>query len=781
MASAEPDPAFEELLRYVKEARGFDFTGYKRPSLQRRVDKRMQALRIDGYGAYLTYLDAHDDEFADLFDTILINVTGFFRDPAAWTYLQDEVVPRIAEARAGKDIRVWSTGCSSGEEAYTLAMVVAEALGEEALRDRVKIYATDVDQDALSEGRHALYEPERLQGVPEELRSRYFERLDGRFAFRADLRRTVVFGRHDLVQDPPISRIDLLSARNTLMYFTPEAQTRVLRSFHFALRDTGYLFLGRSEMLMTRTTLFQPSDLRRRVFVKTDRSAQPDERPPAVGTPAPAQSIDELATEALMRQAGFEAAPTAQVVVDREGTLVLANVQARILFGLSQRDIGRPFQDLEISYRPVELRSRIEQAYEARHTISLRDVEWQLPSGEVRFVDVQVVPLVPPGSAPVGVGMTVTDVTRYRLLQQALDASKREAESAFEDLQSVNEELETTNEELQSTNEELETTNEELQSTNEELETMNEELQSTNEELVAINDELNRRTDDLNVANAFQRSVLSAIDAGVVALDDDLRITSWSDGAVELFGLRSDEAVGQHFLNLEIGLPVDELRKPIRRCMADGAHHELELRAVNRLGKQLVLRAVVTPLVDVGRRFARHDPAPGARRGRRMSSRSPAADTENAGARAGGARPGRRDGGGRRPGAAAGLARGAADDAGGAARRRGAAAAAERGPRRRAPRARRGARALRGALPVRARRLRAHRRARRRARGERERRQAARRPPALPARQAARRLPRPRQPGRLPRAAAVDRGRDGTVAARPAPAAAKRHPLRRAS
>ena len=273
MTTEQLDPAFEELLEYIKESRGFDFTGYKRASLRRRFEKRMGTLRIDSLFEYVEHLKEHDDEFPDLFDTILINVTGFFRDPAAWDFVRADVVPRILEARAGRDIRIWSTGCSTGEEAYTLAMVFAEALGEDAYRESVKIYATDVDHDALSQGRHALYRPETIEPVPEDLRSRYFDRVDGGvYSFRPDLRRTVIFGRHDLAQDPPISRIDLLAARNTLMYFTPESQTRVLQNFNFALRPSGFLFLGKSEVLMTRSTLFEPYDLKQRVFIRTDRT-----------------------------------------------------------------------------------------------------------------------------------------------------------------------------------------------------------------------------------------------------------------------------------------------------------------------------------------------------------------------------------------------------------------------------------------------------------------------------------------------------------------------------
>jgi two-component system CheB/CheR fusion protein len=260
-------------------------------------------------------------------------------------------------------------------------------------------------------------------------------------------------------------------------------------------------------------------------------------------------------------------------------------------------------KDLEVSFRPVELRSRIEQVYSDRHIISLRDVEWR--SGlELRYVDVQIAPLIAATGAVVGAGITFTEVTRYRRLQQALEDSKREIETAYEELQSTVEELETTNEELQSTveelettneelqstNEELETTNEELQSTNEELETMNEELQSTNEELETMNDELADRSVDLNESNAFLEAVLSSLQAGVIVVDKDFVITAWNEGARDLWGLRRDEAVGKHLINLDIGLPVDDLRTPMRETITTGIGRHLEVPAVNRRGGHVTSR-----------------------------------------------------------------------------------------------------------------------------------------------------------------------------------------------
>jgi len=594
--SENRDPQFEELIAFVRDERGFDFTGYKRPSLMRRISRRMHDVGVDSYAAYRTYLEANPDEFGHLFNTILINVTAFFRDEVAWDYLRKEVAPRIVEHHDGApdQIRIWSTGCASGQEAFSLAMVFAETMGEEALKSRVKIYATDIDEDALAQGRHAEYSAKELEAVPLDLRERYFEARDDMYVFRSDLRRTVIFGRHDLIQDPPISRISLLLSRNTLMYFDTETQRRILANFHFSLRDGGYLFLGKSEALAARSELFVPVDLKRRIFGKAtqdlDRVRRMQIAPPTD------DALARLADEALVREASFEAVPTAQLVVDRDGNLTLANLQARAFFGLTSRDLGRPFKDLEVSFRPVELRSRIDQVFSERHLISLRDVEWRTGS-DVRYVDVQIAPLVASTGAVVGAGVTFTEVTRYRRLQHALEESKREIETAYEELQSTVEELETTNEELHSTNEELETTNEELQSTNEELETTNEELHSTNEELETMNDEVNERSLELNHANAFLEAVLGSIEAGVVVLSPELVVSAWNDAAHDLWGLRSDEAVGKHLLNLDIGLPLEEIRTPLRDTLATAEPRHVTVPAVDRRGRTIECHVSLMPLL----------------------------------------------------------------------------------------------------------------------------------------------------------------------------------------
>ena len=593
----EVNHALDSLLEYLKRSRGFDFTGYKRASLERRIRKRMEAVDVAEFSDYEDYLQVHPDEFTDLFDTLLINVTGFFRDAKAWEYLASEILPRLLDdIPDSKPLRVWSAACASGEEAYTVAILLAEVLGEDEFRRRVKIYATDIDEDALTTARHAIYSSELIKQVPADLRERYFERNATGYVFRPDLRRSVIFGRNDLVQDAPISRVDLLISRNALMYFTPETQARILGHFNFSLNDTGYLFLGKSEMLITHSEFFKPFNLRWRVFTKVPRQGL-RERLAFVNHTARAAEEEIAQGQPHLRDAALEAAAAPQLIVDQNGLLASANLRARSLFGLRLTDVGRPLQDLEISYRPAELRGALDQAYEHRRTFDLGRVRWQVADEEQRILDVQITPLVGSENQPLGASITFNDVTSLARLDAQHEEAKRQLETAYEELQSTVEELETTNEELQSTNEELETTNEELQSTNEELETMNEELQSTNDELEAMNEEQGERSIELDRVNLFLEGILGNLGVGVVVLDREERVQLWNGSAFELWGLREEEVVGQSFVSLDIGLPMEDLARPLAGVLAKPPESAaLTLEATNRRGKTFDCYVRVLPL-----------------------------------------------------------------------------------------------------------------------------------------------------------------------------------------
>ncbi|HEX6513685.1 MAG TPA: CheR family methyltransferase, partial [Chloroflexota bacterium] len=579
--------------------RGFDFTGYKRSSLARRIRKRMQEAGALDYVEYRDQLESSAEEFGHLFNTILINVTGFFRDAETWTFLQREVLPELlAGAEDGREIRVWSAGCASGEEAYSLAIAFAEALGAEECARRVKIYGTDVDEEALHDARVGLYSAKALAALPAELRDKYFEQNGSQFAFRPDLRRRVIFGRHDLTRDAPISRLDLLVCRNALMYFNVETQSQVIDRFHFALREVGYLFLGKAEMLLSDGERFEVVSMRQRIFRRRPGAALPRyQTAPIRFDVAGGPEVREVNRKRHLRDLALDSAPFAAIGVDAEGIVTLLNSQMRALFGMSPRDIGRPFHDLEISYRPVELRSLIERAHAEHRVIRLNSVERRVGADDVQYLDIHIHPLWGNDGLSAGVVLMFVDATLTTRLQLEVKRNREELDTAHEELQSTNEELETTNEELQSSIEELETTNEELQSTNEELETTNEELQSGNEELETMNEEMRLRTAELDEARIFLEGVLSSVAAGVVVLDADLLVRSWNSGAVELWGLRADEVRNQGFFNLDFGLPVADVRDIVQQCLATGRRAgPVQVAAINRIGRTITCTVTCSPL-----------------------------------------------------------------------------------------------------------------------------------------------------------------------------------------
>lgn len=587
------DEAFEALLRYMRDSRGFDFTGYKRTTLMRRVRHRMEQAGYTSFEEYLDFLQAGSDEFTALFNTILINVTSFFRDPDTWEFVGAEVIPRLlAERGPNTPIRVWSAGCASGQEAYTLTMLLAEALGVDSFRDRVKVYATDVDEEALTEARGASYDAKAVESVPPDLLARYFEQSNGRYVFHKDLRRGVIFGRNDLVKDAPISRVDLLVCRNTLMYLNAETQRNVLGRLHFALAPQGTLFLGHAEMLLSHGDRFTPLNLKHRIFRKSvgthDGIVRYD---PGAGLYDRHTDLPGLAT---VRDLAFRAGPVAQIVVTGEDTVAMINQQAESIFGLSARDIGRLLRDLEVSYRPVELRAYVEQAKVERRSARIQDVKWQRP-GETVWFEIHVNPLVDAENGLLGVSIVFFDVTATRALLDKVVQTNHQLEAAYEELQSTNEELETTNEELQSTVEELETTNEELQSTNEELETMNEELQSTNDELHAINDMLRDRSLELDEVRTFLDSLVDSVRMGMAVVDREMKVILWNRECEELWGPRADETIGARLSSLDIGLPLEGVRSLIGNAFVDPeSSGEVVVDAVNRRGRPTRVRVTCT-------------------------------------------------------------------------------------------------------------------------------------------------------------------------------------------
>ncbi|HEV8472489.1 MAG TPA: CheR family methyltransferase [Methylomirabilota bacterium] len=558
--------AFERLLGSLHEDYHFDFRQYKAASLARRIRARMSQVHTETFESYLRHLERHADEATALFNTILINVTGFFRDPDAWDLVRTDVVPRLLEGLdATGSLRVWSAGCSTGEEAYTTAIVLAEALGERAGALDIKIYATDVDDDALLTARQALYRTEHLKDMPPALLERYFSRDGQLYRLRRDLRRWCIFGRHNLAQDPPLSHVDFLLCRNVLIYFKGDLQDRLLPRFHYALRDGGFLFLGKSESLMARSHGFAAVSTKWRVFQRVGDVQAPD----VAVLRADVSRLGEGERGASHAEARvdvnriLDTLPYPVFLIDPSDVVRHWNESAAALYDIpASHAIGRQFRDLDLSYRAEGLRARIEDVKHSRTASRLEGVVFTRRSGERVHAEFWMVPLTDDRRVFSGILVTAADVTSAMRLRDEVGRLAEQHATAAEELQSTNEELETTNEELQSTNEELETTNEELQSTNEELMTTVDELQATNVELAQRGAELRRLA-------LYQTSIMNSVTDAIVVMDRTFTVTSWNESAQRLWGLPADHAVGRDFFSLPIGEVTRAARSAMARLFAD--------------------------------------------------------------------------------------------------------------------------------------------------------------------------------------------------------------------
>ncbi|UEM19714.1 PAS domain S-box protein [Skermanella mucosa] len=591
------NPELEDLIRHLQEMRQVDFRGYKRTSLQRRIRQRMEEVECPDFVTYRALIDSDPKEVANLLNTVLINVTSFFRDADAWKVLREEVIPQIIERKKDKGpIRIWSVGCASGPEPYSAAMLFAEALGIENFCRSVKIYANDLDEDALRVARLATYDPREIEGVPQHLLEKYFERTANHYVFHRELRKCVIFGRHNIVQDAPISRIDLLICRNLLIYLDTSTQAAVLPRLHYALNTGGFLFLGKAETQLARSKLFESVNLKSRIFKKVGQEWQRS-LGGSLSIATENNPVRKVNQNRLL-EAIVEGSATAYVAISPQGHVMLANTMARRLLEIGPGDIGKPFQDLAVSYRPTELRSRIDEVQTTSRPLRLDNQNYHRPPDDPIWLTIDILPIHGDDGQLMATLLGFNDTTRSHLLQRELQVTQETLETTVEELQSANEELETTNEELQSTNEELETTNEELQSTNEELETTNEELRSTNEELETTNEEMRRQSEETSEYRLYADAILRSMDNGIIVLDQDLRVKSWNRWNENTWGLRNEEVIGQRLSSLDIGVPLFKVNAEMQRVMSQEASAEpIEFKAIDRRGRTLECRVRVLPLM----------------------------------------------------------------------------------------------------------------------------------------------------------------------------------------
>jgi two-component system CheB/CheR fusion protein len=528
------DEHLTAVIDIIGRRAGIDFGPYKTSTVLRRVERRMVAVQASSIEAYARYLAATPEESGILVKALLIKVTEFFRDPDAFQYIRESVLPQIVERAGSSDrrLRFWSAGCATGEEAYSLAMVVADVVGANLADWSIRVFATDLDQGAVEFARRGVYPAAMLANVPDEYRGRFFEPLDSNsFRVTKVLRQMVIYGQQDLSRGVPFPRIDLLVCRNLLIYFQPELQAELLDHFAYSLSETGgYLFLGKAETARPSTASFELVNKKWKIYRCLSGPVATAFRAPGSGTlrglrggvaavtpaDAAAGSAPRALEEAIVRtmQAGT-------VVVDRLYRTVAMNSAARRLLGVREHGSERDFLHSVRGIPYGDVRAAIDTALRDRKPVVLPDVSLGLgDSAEPRYVNLTIAP-VGEGPAADHLVITVVDATdavlTRRRLEAAEDTQKRLVEEltatnarlneankdlldANEELQAANEELMLAQEELQATNEEFEATNEELQATNEELETNNEELQATNEELDTTNDELHARTSELQEA-----------------------------------------------------------------------------------------------------------------------------------------------------------------------------------------------------------------------------------------------------------------------------------------
>lgn len=565
------DAIMELLLQRTK----IDFSLYKQATIRRRLMRRIAVCRSGDLRSYLDHLKQNPAECQRLFQDLLISVTAFFRDPEMFAALKNELVTYLNDLPFPDMLRIWSPGCASGEEPYSLAILALEAIKDSKWATRppqLQVFATDIDEEAMQMARKGIYSSASMEGVAPEICTTYFTPVDANFQIRKDVRERVLFARHDLAKDPPFLRMDLISCRNLFIYFSQHLQENILKVFHYALNPGGLLFLGKSETIGVQKHFFRSVDQTARIFRRADQPVDPGISFRKLAAPAKAGLTLRVQERLPSYQDGrllIRSLWPDCLVLDESLRLLASHGVARKLLTIPEGDMG---QDISNLLRPV-VRERVmtlihkcrrlqEQARmqlrflsdgEAEEFYLLTASYLTLSDGEkliVGFTDLR-----PSGeSAPAP--------------ENASDL-ERELSETREYLQTVIEEHETTNEELQALNEELQSANEELQSTNEELETANEELQSANEELTTVNQELNVKSAELAELSSYLTAVQNAIESPVLVVDEQMNLVRYNDSARDLFRIKGSE-VGRnvrlcdHKIDLEAAFTAIEQTLKVR-------------------------------------------------------------------------------------------------------------------------------------------------------------------------------------------------------------------------
>jgi two-component system CheB/CheR fusion protein len=595
---------FDEILRLLRQRMSVDFTYYKHATIRRRLQRRMALHKLGSMKDYLAYLRSHAPEARELFNDILIHVTGFFRDPAVFKTLRTKIFPRLLRQKPREGaVRVWVPGCSSGEEVYSLAMSLLEVMDEKKLHHPVQIFGTDIDDATLEKARAGVY-PESIRAqVSTEMLRRFFTRTGGHFRINKPVREMCIFARQNLAMDPPFSNLDFISCRNVLIYLGPPLQRRVMPVFHYALRPAGLLMLGASETVGSLSDLFVLTDKKARIYCKK-----------AVQTPAVKFSTailpqisakGEASAPAQVVPANLDLQKQAdRIVLSGFGPAgVIINKQLKVLHFRGQtgpfleHPHGEANFDLPGMAREglaADLRATVSKAIKQNirtrheHARVRQNGHWLECSIDVIPFDVPLSPekfyLVLFDSKGISDGPEKKakrsgkgKPAGRRAEEPELDHLREDLAATRASLQSVIEEQESTNEELRSANEETMSSNEELQSTNEEMETAKEELQSTNEELTTLNDELEARNAELEQVNNDLHNLLASVNIPVIILTSDLRICRFTVMAERMFKLIPGD-IGRPITDINLPLDIPDLGKQVHEVLESLAPKDLELR-----------------------------------------------------------------------------------------------------------------------------------------------------------------------------------------------------------
>ncbi len=571
--------SLEQIVVLLRERTGNDFSLYKTSTLYRRIERRAALHKLSGIASYATYLAGNKQEIDLLFKELLIGVTRFFRDAEVWEFLVTSAIPALlARYPGGKVFRAWVAGCSSGEEAYSLAIVFKEALEHvnPAARFALQIYATDLDADAIDKARKGVYPANIVADVSAQRLARYFTADETHYRIHKEIREMVIFAPQNVVSDPPFTKLDFVCCRNLLIYFGAELQKRLFPIFHYALNPGGILCLGSAETIGGFTNLFSPLDNRTRIFERSASSLPVA----AVTFPAIASEAPHAERNRPERLEGVEIATDQLIQQNYAPAGVLVNGEGDILYisGRTGKYLEPAAGKVNVNIHAMAREGLREALTGVIRKASLQNEPIHLnhlhvgSDGETQTVNVTVTGLSKPESLRGRVLVLFSDVADERPGRKKLkiastqSALAHELQSTREALQVTHEEMQTSVEELKSTNEELQSTNEELQSTNEEMTTSKEEMQSLNEELQTVNAELQSKVDELTLTKNDMANLLDSTEIATVFLDDEMKLRRFTTHATRLFKLIPGD-VGRPLSDIVSKLDYPALKSDARKVL----------------------------------------------------------------------------------------------------------------------------------------------------------------------------------------------------------------------